>query len=203
MLYLPVVLGGLLWLLYRPCVKVTGALTLSRLWNIVTLYLINILAIKAGWWEFGPSEIQLGSVPLLPLFGWAIIWEICFPLIPTQHGTALVLLAVVADLLFMPLLDSFGHTQIHMARWRTCRHHVCIYSRTIDVSLDGHETNNLGTSCWTICNFWFPDHLFIAGPDIRIGRRKAANHSDEILDSSYFSNSTYAWICRIGRACCH
>ena len=104
MLYLPVVLGGLLWLLYRPCVKVTGALTLSRLWNIVTLYLINILAIKAGWWEFGPSEIQLGSVPLLPLFGWAIIWGICFPLIPTQHGTALVLLAVVADLLFMPLL---------------------------------------------------------------------------------------------------
>lgn len=105
MLYLPIVIGGLLWMLYRPHVKLAGALTLSLLWNFVTLYLINIMAIKVGWWEFAESAIELGGIPLLPLVGWAIVWGICFPLIPTQNGTVLVLIAFVADLLFMPLLD--------------------------------------------------------------------------------------------------
>jgi protein-S-isoprenylcysteine O-methyltransferase Ste14 len=104
MLYLPVVLGLLLWLLFRPRVKVTGALTMSLLWNIVALYLINNLAIKAEWWEFAASGIELGGIPLLPLVGWSILWGICFPLIPTQNGTVLVLTAIAADLLFMPLL---------------------------------------------------------------------------------------------------
>ena len=105
MLYLPMVMAWGLWMLFRPRLKIAGPLTLALLWNFTALYFVNLLAVKLGWWSFHTTELTLAGMPLIPWLGWAILWGLCFPLIPTQNGLVLVLLALLLDLLLMPLLE--------------------------------------------------------------------------------------------------
>jgi len=107
-LYLPILLTVFCWYCYRPKVPLRGALVLSFLWSIVSVFLINQLAFQFAWWSFSSSAIAYHDLPLSIWFGWSIAWGLALPLLPARIGP-LLLSALILDLLLMPLLTPLLH----------------------------------------------------------------------------------------------
>ena len=103
-LYLPIVLAAFCWHYFKPVVKMRGALLLSFLWSFVSIFAVNQAAFYFDWWHYAETSIAYNGLPLSVWLGWCIAWGIVVPLLPIR-GSALLLLALVADLLLMPLLE--------------------------------------------------------------------------------------------------
>jgi protein-S-isoprenylcysteine O-methyltransferase Ste14 len=103
-LYAPIALAVVAWRLRAPSQRAATGLFLAATWNFVALLAANLVAIRAGWWQFDASGTHLSGVPLDLLLGWAVLWGITFPLAaPRASPAALGVAAVIVDVVVMPL----------------------------------------------------------------------------------------------------
>ena len=102
-LYLPIALAVFCWHYFKPVVRTRGALLLSFLWSFIAIFAVNQVAFYFDWWDYADVGISYKRLPLSVWLGWSISWGIVVPLLPIR-GSALLLLALVADVLLMPLL---------------------------------------------------------------------------------------------------
>src|SRR5690349_8930383 len=78
--YLPIALATGLWLWRRPLEKDRAGILLASAWNAITLLAVNLLAIRAGWWNFNFAGGSFLDVPVDLYLGWVVLWGICAPL---------------------------------------------------------------------------------------------------------------------------
>lgn len=88
----------------RPSERAIAAMILATAWNLLALALVNVLAVRAGWWSFSTRGAMVEGVPVDLLLGWALLWGA----LPARAARRLPLpLTVLAlawlDLAFMPL----------------------------------------------------------------------------------------------------
>lgn len=88
----------------RPSERAIAAMILATAWNLLALALVNVLAVRAGWWSFSARGAMVEGVPVDLLLGWALLWGA----LPARAARRLPLpLTVLAlawlDLAFMPL----------------------------------------------------------------------------------------------------
>lgn len=104
-LYGPAMLVAMSWVFRRlPRRSVTAAL-LATAWNVPTLLLVNMLAMKLGWWSFAPSPATIANVPVDLLVGWVLLWGAAPVLLLPQMPLIGVLVILVAiDVALMPLV---------------------------------------------------------------------------------------------------
>jgi protein-S-isoprenylcysteine O-methyltransferase Ste14 len=104
-LYLPVAAATTLALLTHPDRRrVTGAL-LATAWNVPTLLAVNVVAVRAGWWDFGVSTVTVAAVPADLWIGWALLWGAVPILATTTHLARAAGCLVALDLVLMPLAE--------------------------------------------------------------------------------------------------
>src|SRR5947209_1568593 len=103
-LYLPLFAAMLAWAVRRPRrSEATGAL-LATAWNIPLLFVINELAIHAGWWRFEVSDAKLFGVPVDLWIGWSVLWGVFAALCSGRWPLWISSLAfLLLDLCLMPL----------------------------------------------------------------------------------------------------
>src|ERR1051326_1791551 len=70
----PCGLLAVLWVALRPSPRAMTGAALALLWNIPLVLLVNVLALRFGWWSFAPSERSLNGMPVDVLLGWAVFW---------------------------------------------------------------------------------------------------------------------------------
>lgn len=103
-LYLPIAAAIWLWRLRTPSHRAATGVFLGAAWNFIGLLGANLLAIRAGWWQFGVPGARLSGVPIDLLLGWAVLWGIVLPLAaPRASLAALGIAAVLLDIVVMPL----------------------------------------------------------------------------------------------------
>ena len=86
-----------------------GAL-LAFAWNVPTLLLLNILALRYGWWSFTTSTGTIAGVPADLLLGWAILWGAAPALLTPRLSIAVIVgVLVTVDMLLMPLATPVLH----------------------------------------------------------------------------------------------
>ncbi|TQS31229.1 isoprenylcysteine carboxylmethyltransferase family protein [Microbispora sp. KK1-11] len=88
----------------RPSERALAAMILTTAWNLLALALVNVIAVRAGWWSFSARGAVVEGVPVDLLLGWALLWGA----LPAHAARRLPLpLTVLAltwlDLAFMPL----------------------------------------------------------------------------------------------------
>lgn len=102
-LYGPAMLVVLAWAMHPPSRSRAAAALVAFAWNAPALLLLNILAIRLGWWTFAPSPAQLAGVPVDLLLGWTLLWGVA-PVLLAPRVPLLVLMSILAsaDLVLMP-----------------------------------------------------------------------------------------------------
>jgi protein-S-isoprenylcysteine O-methyltransferase Ste14 len=106
LLLVPCLLLSVLWVAMRPSPReMTGAM-LALLWNVPLILLVNVAAIRFGWWEFAAGERMLLGMPIDVLIGWAVFWG-PVPAIALRRVNLWFVVGLFAwvDLLFMPRLE--------------------------------------------------------------------------------------------------
>jgi len=92
--------------LVRPGQRIAGALLLAFLWNFWTLVLVNMLAVKLGWWSFHVRGGVFYGLPVDLLLGWSLLWGPLVGLAVLRYPVWLVcMLAIVLDLIVMPACE--------------------------------------------------------------------------------------------------
>jgi protein-S-isoprenylcysteine O-methyltransferase Ste14 len=88
----------------RPDRRATAGAILSFAWNLSTLFVLHLMAIRAGWWRYDADGGSLLGIPVDLWFAWAILWgpamAIAMPRTPLWIVTAV---ALGLDLIAMPL----------------------------------------------------------------------------------------------------
>ena len=103
-LYLPIGVAALAWRRRAIVPREATGVMLAIVWNFVALIGVNIAAVHAGWWRFEASGALLFGIPLDLLLGWTVLWGAVAPLVgPRAPLPAIITVAVIADLLVMPL----------------------------------------------------------------------------------------------------
>ena len=82
--------------------QMTGAL-LAALWNLPVLLMVNLIAVRLGWWRFDASGGLLHGVPVDLLLAWMCLWGLA-PAIafPSLSLPIVCVLALGIDLAVMP-----------------------------------------------------------------------------------------------------
>lgn len=89
----------------RPEPRRATAMFVAFLWNATTLFAINVLALRLGWWTFHVQGGSLAGVPVDLLLGWAVLWGVIPPLLFERVPLpAIVGTLVLLDVLYMPRL---------------------------------------------------------------------------------------------------
>jgi protein-S-isoprenylcysteine O-methyltransferase Ste14 len=96
-----------LWLavaVRRPSDRDLAAMIVGTAWNLLTLAVVNTVAVAAGWWTFHAEGAVVAGIPVDLLIGWALLWGA----VPAHVGRRLPLPLTVAmlawaDLALMPL----------------------------------------------------------------------------------------------------
>ncbi|GAA2729999.1 methyltransferase [Actinocorallia aurantiaca] len=104
-LFVPILITAAM-LRHRPPGRAeTAALVLGVCWNALALSLVNLLALRAGWWSFAAEGGTVAGMPVDLLLGWAVLWG-GVAVLALRHNLPLPLvagLAVWIDLAVMPL----------------------------------------------------------------------------------------------------
>lgn len=103
-LYGPAIVVALLLVSRRPSRGSATAALLASLWNLPALLLVNIMAVRAGWWTFAPSRVAIAGVPVEALVGWMLLWG-ALPalLLPRARLPVVAAILLIVDLALMPL----------------------------------------------------------------------------------------------------
>jgi protein-S-isoprenylcysteine O-methyltransferase Ste14 len=86
-----------------------AAVIVATAWNVSTIFALNQLAIRLGWWTFDAEGAIAAGVPVDLWLGWALLWGAVPALVPRLGAAGSTGIAgVVAvlgllDLAFMPL----------------------------------------------------------------------------------------------------
>ena len=82
-----------------------AGILLACVWNLSGLLLLNIIAIRAGWWSFHAKGGLFLGIPVDFYLGWIVLWGMVPELtMPRWRLLALAGVAFGFDLIFMPLL---------------------------------------------------------------------------------------------------
>jgi protein-S-isoprenylcysteine O-methyltransferase Ste14 len=82
--------------------QLTGAL-LATVWNLPVLLLVNVLAMRVGWWRFDAQGGLLLGVPVDLLLSWAWLWGAIPAMVgPSVPFVAIVAAALAIDVVLMP-----------------------------------------------------------------------------------------------------
>lgn len=102
-LFAPLLTASVLWAFRKPDARqCTGAL-LATLWNMPPLLLLNLLAARAGWWNFHAEGGSFLGMPVDLYLGWALLWGAVPALAFHQISIFWVLALMLSlDLLLMP-----------------------------------------------------------------------------------------------------
>src|SRR5688500_9275114 len=88
----------------RPDRRATAGAMLAFAWNLCTLFVLHLIALRAGWWRYDADGGTLLGIPVDLWFAWAILWgpatAIAMPRTPLWIVTAV---ALGLDLIAMPL----------------------------------------------------------------------------------------------------
>jgi protein-S-isoprenylcysteine O-methyltransferase Ste14 len=86
-----------------------AAVIVATAWNVCTIFALNQLAIRLGWWTFDAEGAMAAGVPVDLWLGWALLWGAVPALVP-RLGTAgsagiagVVAVLGLLDLALMPL----------------------------------------------------------------------------------------------------
>jgi protein-S-isoprenylcysteine O-methyltransferase Ste14 len=101
-IYLPVTFSILGGILHGRLPRMFAACLLSVLWVIPTLWALQRVNERAGWWSFGP-----GGMPLELYLGWVVLWGILPPMVfPRLPLFWCAILMIATDLVGMPLCSA-------------------------------------------------------------------------------------------------
>ncbi len=108
-LYLPILLTFLGWVLLRPHRRIRIAILMTTSWHAATLPWLNLWAQRQGWWQFQPHQLELFQIPLSFYIGWVVWWGMFSTLIlgklPHKYPLLWVSIGmIIFDLWTMPLL---------------------------------------------------------------------------------------------------
>jgi protein-S-isoprenylcysteine O-methyltransferase Ste14 len=102
-LYLTVTATLLLWLWRRPASRTLAAAALACCWNLPVVLALNIVAVRAGWWQFDARGGLLLGMPVDLYLAWVCLWgaipALAFPSAPLWRVIAI---ALIVDLVAMP-----------------------------------------------------------------------------------------------------
>ena len=103
-LYAPTAVLVLAWALRPPRRTRATAALLATAWNVPALLVVNVVAQRAGWWEFAPVAGSLRGMPLDLLLGWAVLWgALPVMLAPRAALAAVVAVLAMLDVVAMPM----------------------------------------------------------------------------------------------------
>ncbi|WP_248963743.1 methyltransferase family protein [Sphaerisporangium perillae] len=87
----------------RPGESRVAAAILATAWNLLVLAVVNVVALRAGWWTFHAEGGLLAGVPADLLLGWAVLWGAC-PALAAPRAPVPLTAALPAwlDLALMP-----------------------------------------------------------------------------------------------------
>jgi len=79
---------------------------LASMWNLVSLFAINLLAVHFGWWSFHAHGGLFLGVPTDLYLGWVVLWSV-IPVLafPQVHPAAVVAIMFGIDVAVMPLCN--------------------------------------------------------------------------------------------------
>lgn len=113
-LYLPIALVLALALHVRPGRRRIAGALLATAWALAALLVVNVLAVRIGWWRFGTDTASIAGVPADLWVGWALLWG-AVPILagptarldraPPTHLVPVAMALVAADLVLMPLAE--------------------------------------------------------------------------------------------------
>ena len=115
-LYGPIIVVAALVLYLRPDRRRVAGALLATAWNVAFLLVVNIVAVRVGWWRFdvgasgsGAGQPTVSGVPADLWIGWALLWGTVPVLAPAgrRHLGGLVapVALVAADLVLMPAAE--------------------------------------------------------------------------------------------------
>jgi protein-S-isoprenylcysteine O-methyltransferase Ste14 len=103
-IYAAVIATWAAWSYTRPTPRQLAGAFLAFVWNVPALLLVNVAAMKIGWWTFDAEGGVFLDVPVDLYLAWAVLWgptpALAFPRLPVA-AIAVIVLAV--DLIAMPL----------------------------------------------------------------------------------------------------
>jgi protein-S-isoprenylcysteine O-methyltransferase Ste14 len=106
LLLIPFLIAGAAILVARPGQRLLAGVFIASLWNLTTLVLANLLALRIGWWKFNASGGLLLGLPFDVLLGWSVWWGAALVLLfRGRHIALAVLMALWIDLLAMPRMS--------------------------------------------------------------------------------------------------
>src|SRR6516162_1771891 len=73
-LYVPIVLCAIAWLLRKPRIRTIAAPLLSLLWTLPTLLILQRLNLYYHWWSFDTQTPCFLGMPVALYLGWAVFW---------------------------------------------------------------------------------------------------------------------------------
>src|SRR5207247_8223439 len=73
-LYLSIVTTGVAWIWRRPLPGVAAAALLGFFWNLPALLVVNVVAIRMGWWQYDARGGLLLGIPVDLFLSWAWLW---------------------------------------------------------------------------------------------------------------------------------
>ncbi|MGW0808012.1 methyltransferase family protein [Nonomuraea sp. NPDC002799] len=90
----------------RPGQRDIAAMIVAVAWNLLALAVVNVVAVRAGWWTFGARGALVAGVPADLLLGWALLWG-ALPACLARTRPLTLIAAVLAwlDLALMPLAE--------------------------------------------------------------------------------------------------
>ncbi|HZR57887.1 MAG TPA: methyltransferase [Terriglobales bacterium] len=89
----------------KPTRKRMAGILLACVWNLSGLLLLNVIAIRAGWWSFHAKGGLFLGIPVDFYLGWIVLWGMLPELaMPRWRLLEIAGIAFGFDLIFMPLL---------------------------------------------------------------------------------------------------
>jgi protein-S-isoprenylcysteine O-methyltransferase Ste14 len=102
-LYLAVMLTAVACLWRRPGHRAVVAAGLALAWNVPAILALQVLAMRAGWWDFDARGGLLLGMPVDLFLAWAWLWGVVPALVfRTQPIAAVVAIVLAFDLIAMP-----------------------------------------------------------------------------------------------------
>ncbi|HYO99546.1 MAG TPA: methyltransferase [Pyrinomonadaceae bacterium] len=102
-LLVPLCVASALWAWRKPARRPAAAALLACVWNLPALLVVQLLAVRFGWWHFEARGGLLLGMPVDLYLGWVLLWGaiplLAFPRVPFGLMAAIML---GVDLCLMP-----------------------------------------------------------------------------------------------------